>query len=87
MAVALGIKIERSPHTTSQADGKTPLVVVGEVHTKFTRDGRDLYFDALVFEELDCEDIDPEGSAAIFDVGFSTSDGRQGDLPEKASGM
>ena len=55
VAVALGIKIERSPHTTSQADGKTPLVVVGEVHTKFTRDGRDLYFDALVVEELDCD--------------------------------
>ena len=40
-----------------------------------------------LFEELDCEDIDLEGSASIFDVRFSTSDGRQGDLPEKASGM
>ena len=55
MAVALGIKIEKSPHITSQDDGKTPLEVVGEVHTKFTRNGRDLHFDALVVEELNCD--------------------------------
>ena len=64
VAIALGIKIEKSIHTTTQADGKTPLVVVGEVHTKFMRDGRELLFSALVVETLD---VDILGSESFLD--------------------
>ena len=54
-AVRLGIQIHKSRHGTSQADGKTPLQVVGEVHTTFSRGGRVFHFSGIVVEELDCD--------------------------------
>ena len=53
--IHLGIKMDKTRHGTTQADGKTPLKVVGEVHCTFTRGDHTFYFDGLVVEDMDCE--------------------------------
>jgi len=55
VAVSLGLKIGKSVHGCTLADKKTPLNVVGEVHTSFSRDNRSLTFSGLVVKELDVE--------------------------------
>jgi len=55
VAVSLGLQIEKSVHSCTLADKKTPLDVVGEVHTSFSRDGKNLEFNGLVVKELDVE--------------------------------
>ena len=50
----LGIKILPTIHKAVQIDG-TDLSVVGEIHVTFTRDSINLYFSALVVEDMCCD--------------------------------
>ena len=52
-AKRLGIKIHQSVQHALQADGRTPLTVLGEVHTSFTRGSYSFPFDGLVIKELE----------------------------------
>ncbi|CAG2247139.1 unnamed protein product [Mytilus edulis] len=54
-AKRMGIEIKSSSQSAHQADGSSPLKVIGEVHTNFTRDGRELHFEGLVVETLDVD--------------------------------
>ena len=51
----IGAKIEQSSQTAIQADGETPLTILGEIHITVSRNGRDMALDALVVEEMDSE--------------------------------
>lgn len=51
----LGIDIKASSQSARQADGHSPLKVVGETHVTFTRDDQQLQFEGLVVENLDVE--------------------------------
>ena len=51
----IAINIVPSTQLACQADGRTPLTVVGEVHTQFTLGHHTFMFDALVIEELDVD--------------------------------
>ena len=53
VARELGLKIEKSDQKAVQADGETPLNVVGEVHVIFTRSKSKFNFDGLVVNNLD----------------------------------
>ena len=57
VAVRLGLDIRPTPHSASQADGKTPLSACGEVHLTFTRADLTLPTDAIVLEDLSCDVI------------------------------
>ena len=48
----LNLTISPSTQTAVQADGITPLVILGEVHCIFTRGDLKLYLDALVTDTL-----------------------------------
>ena len=48
----LKVKIMRTSTKASQADGQSSLNVIGEVHLKFTRQGKELDFNGLVVENL-----------------------------------
>ena len=50
-----GASICESSQSASQADGSSPLDVIGEVHLTFVRDGRTFTFDGLALNELDVE--------------------------------
>ena len=52
---SLGLSIEKSSQKALQADGTTPLVVLGEIHTSFSRSSKQLFLDALVVEDLDVD--------------------------------
>ena len=51
----LSVPVVKSSQLACQADGKTPLTVVGEVHTEFTLGPHVFVFDALVINELDVD--------------------------------
>ena len=53
VATALNIPITPSKQRAVQADGSTPLDVVGEVQIVFTHDSHELMFNGLVCETLD----------------------------------
>ena len=53
-ALAIGARIRKSTQETTQADGVSPLKVVGEVHLVFTRGDHKFKLSALVVEQLDC---------------------------------
>ena len=55
LAIFLGLKIEKTTQKAVQADGVTPLNVVGEVHCTFTRSKVTFEFDGLVVTDLDSE--------------------------------
>ena len=55
VAVAIGAKITKSVHSSTQVDGKTPLRVAGETHIIFTRGKYQFEFHGLVVDELDVE--------------------------------
>ena len=59
VAIAIGAKIEKTNQSSTQADGVTPLLVSGEVHVTFSRDGRPLHFSGLVVDNLDVEVLFP----------------------------
>ena len=47
--------IKKSTQNAYQADGKSPLAVIGETHMIFTRDQMSFTFQALVVEDLDVD--------------------------------
>ena len=51
----LGVNVSTTKQLAKQADGLSPLKVVGEVHTSFTCDGHVLTFEGLVVENLDSD--------------------------------
>lgn len=54
-AQRLGSPIQTSAQSARQADGQSPLQVVGETRIAFTRDNQQLAFEGLVVEHLDVE--------------------------------
>ena len=55
IAKHIGAKITKSSQTALQADGRTPLSVVGETRVSLFRHGRSLTLEALVVEDLDVD--------------------------------
>lgn len=55
VAKSIGAKIGKSSQLARQADGVTPLNVIGETHLTLSRDGTDLQLDALVVADLDVD--------------------------------
>ena len=51
----IGVPIKKSNHTALQADGITPLDIVGECHFTLCRDGIELQLEALVVNDLDVD--------------------------------
>ena len=51
----LGVEILKSSQSTHQADGSSPLKVIGEAKLSFTRGNHTLPFEGLVVENLDIE--------------------------------
>ena len=54
-ATRLGVTVTKTTQLAHQADGSSPLKVVGEVRTCFQRGGQNLYFEGLVVENLDSD--------------------------------
>ena len=54
-AKMLGVKIEKNSQFAHQADGLSPLKVVGETKFIVVRDKRDFIFEGLVVEQLDVD--------------------------------
>ncbi|XP_071110370.1 uncharacterized protein [Haliotis cracherodii] len=54
-ATGLGADIKTSSQSAHQADGSSPLKVVGETRILFTRDNKEFDFNGLVVENLDVE--------------------------------
>lgn len=54
-AKMIGLPISPASQSASQADGVTPLNVVGETHSQFTRDEFTFNFNALVVKNLDVD--------------------------------
>ena len=54
-AYQLNAKIVESSQSAHQADGSSPLTVVGETRLTFCRDNNKLYFEGLVVENLDSD--------------------------------
>ena len=50
-----GMNIQKTNHTASQADGKTKLEVVGEVHVTLARGKHRFDLEAIVVKDLDCD--------------------------------
>ena len=55
LAKHIGAKVTKSTQTALQADGRTPLSVVGETRLQLVRRGRSLMLEALVVEDLDVD--------------------------------
>ena len=55
LARHIGAKVTKSSQTALQADGRTPLAVVGETRLPLIRHGRPLTLEALVVEDLDVD--------------------------------
>ena len=51
----LGCQVTPSSQSAHQADGSSPLKVVGETRLSFTRDNREFSFEGLVVENLDVD--------------------------------
>ena len=54
-AHALGCSVSPTSQSAHQADGSSPLEVVGETRLTFSRDTHDFHFEGLVVENLDVE--------------------------------
>ena len=55
VAKQIGANIQKTKQTALQADGITPLSVIGEVHLNMSRNGHTLHLDALVVNDLDVD--------------------------------
>jgi hypothetical protein len=55
IAQQIGATIQKTKQTALQADGVTPLSVVGEVHLDLSRNSHTLHLDALVVNNLDVD--------------------------------
>ena len=53
LAKHIGAKVTKSTQTALQANGRTPLSVVGETRRQLVRHGRSLLLETLVLEDLD----------------------------------
>ena len=51
----LGAKVEETRQSAKQADGSSPLSVLGETRLSFSRDNKEFYFEGLVVENLDVD--------------------------------
>ena len=51
----LGMSIKESSQSASQADGTSPLNVIGEVRIKLVRGSNEFFFEGLVVEKLDVD--------------------------------
>ena len=49
----LGAKVTKSSQLAHQADGSSPLQILGETRLTFSRDGHELFFEGLVVKNLD----------------------------------
>ncbi len=54
-ARSIGLPMKRASQVAHQADGVTPLKVVGEVHCTLSRDSHSFQLDGLVVEQLDVD--------------------------------
>jgi hypothetical protein len=54
-AKSLNANIRKSTQSAHQADGSSPLAVIGETTLTFTRDGHNFRFEGLVVENLDVD--------------------------------
>ncbi len=57
VAKKLGLQIQPTSHSASQADGVTQMTPCGEVHMSLTRDALILPIEAIVVKELGCDII------------------------------
>ena len=55
VATSIGAPINKTTQNAIQADGITPLHIVGETHLTLTRDNSDLEFEALVVSDMDVD--------------------------------
>ena len=55
LAKYIGAKVTKSSQSAMQADGRTPLSVVGETRLSLIRHGRSLTLEALDVEDLDVD--------------------------------
>ena len=55
VAEQIGAPIQKTKQTALQADGITPLAVVGEIHLDLRRNANKLHLDALVVNDLDVD--------------------------------
>ena len=55
VADCIGAMIEKSTQTALQADGVTPLNIVGETHINLSRGKKTLKLEALVVDDLDVD--------------------------------
>ena len=54
-AILLGADIVKTKQSASQADGSSPLKVIGETHSTIGREEHRVKFDGLVVEKLDVD--------------------------------
>ena len=73
VAKQVGAIIHNTRQTALQADGITPLTVVGEVHVNVNRDHVDLHLDAFVVEELDVDILAGTPFMALNDISVRPS--------------
>lgn len=55
VAQLMGIEITKSTQHALQADGTTPIEIVGETHFNLTRENITLHVEALVVKDLDVD--------------------------------
>ena len=93
-AVRLGAKIQASSQSARQADGSSPLTVIGETRLTFSRGSHQLTFDGLVVKELDVAilagvpfmeandvSVRPAKRSIVFRDGSTASYGSPADTP------
>jgi hypothetical protein len=54
-AQALGFHINKTSQSAHQADGSSPLNVIGETTATFSREDKTLHFEGLIVEHLDVD--------------------------------
>lgn len=69
-AIALGLTIKPSSQSAQQADGSSPLHVVGETKCKLSRDDHHFNFEALVVENLDVDALAGTPFMEMNDIGI-----------------
>lgn len=73
VAKQVGATIQMTKQTALQADGITPLTVVGEVHLKLSRNHLNLQLDALVVDDLDVDVLAGTPFMVINDISLRPS--------------
>ena len=73
LAKYIGTKVTKSSQSAMQADGRTPLSVVGETRLSLTRHGRPLTLEALVIGDLDVDILAGTPFTASNDIAVRTA--------------